>query len=81
MSATGQQSPDVIVVGAGLAGLAAAVALSSAGAKVTLLERKPYVGGRAYSYQHPALGEEIDGRETHHKRFFGEGECLVWWAV
>ena len=28
-----------------------------------------------------ALGEEIDGRETHHKRFFGEGECLVWWAV
>ena len=22
-----------------------------------------------------ALGEEIDGRETHHKRFFQVGEC------
>ena len=51
---------DVIVAGAGLAGLAAASVLSSAGAKVLLLERKPFVGGRAYSYLHPALQEEID---------------------
>lgn len=51
---------DVIVAGAGLAGLAAASALSVAGAKVLLLERKPFVGGRAYSYLHPALQEEID---------------------
>lgn len=51
---------DVAVVGAGLAGLAAASALSSSGAKVLLLERKPFVGGRAYSYEHPSLHEEID---------------------
>ena len=51
---------DVLVVGGGLAGLAAGSALARSGAKVTLLERKPFVGGRAYSYVHPALSEEID---------------------
>jgi squalene-associated FAD-dependent desaturase len=53
-------SADVIVVGAGAAGLAAASALTASGAKVLVLERKPYVGGRAYSYEHPALGEVVD---------------------
>jgi zeta-carotene desaturase len=55
---------DVVVVGAGVAGLAAAVALSGAGARVLLLERKPYVGGRAYSYLHPALNEVIDSQHV-----------------
>ncbi|HEV2576685.1 MAG TPA: hydroxysqualene dehydroxylase HpnE [Acidobacteriaceae bacterium] len=55
---------DVIVVGAGVAGLAAAVALSGVGARVVLLERKPYVGGRAYSYLHPALNEVIDSQHV-----------------
>jgi len=50
----------VIVVGAGAAGLAAASALAATGAKVMVLERKPYVGGRAYSYEHPALQEIVD---------------------
>jgi zeta-carotene desaturase len=57
-------NPEVIIVGAGLAGLAAAVALSAEGTNVALLERKPYVGGRAYSYPHPALDEVIDSQHV-----------------
>jgi len=51
---------SVIVVGGGLAGLSAGCALSEAGFKVTLLERRPYVGGRASSYEHPGTGEIVD---------------------
>ena len=55
---------DVIVVGAGAAGLSAAAALTGAGKRVTVLERKPYVGGRACSYEHPALGEVVDSQHV-----------------
>ena len=47
---------DVVVVGGGLAGLAAMAALAGAGVGVTLVEWRPYVGGRAYSYELPAVG-------------------------
>jgi len=50
----------VAVVGGGLAGLAAGCALADAGFAVRLLERKPFLGGRASSYQHPATGEVVD---------------------
>ena len=55
---------DVVVVGAGVAGLSAAAALAKDGAKVTLLERRAFVGGRAYSYEHPALGEVVDSQHV-----------------
>lgn len=55
---------DVAVVGAGLAGLSAAAALTGAGARVAVLERRPYVGGRAYSYLHPALDETVDSQHV-----------------
>lgn len=55
---------DIIVVGGGLSGLSAAVALSRAGARVKLFERRPYIGGRAYSYEHPALEETIDSQHV-----------------
>jgi len=48
------------VVGGGVAGLAAACALADAGFRVTLLERRGYLGGRASSYLHPGTGEVID---------------------
>jgi squalene-associated FAD-dependent desaturase len=43
-----------------LAGLAAGCALAEAGYRVTLFERRPYLGGRASSYQHPGTGEIVD---------------------
>ncbi|GAA3766215.1 hydroxysqualene dehydroxylase HpnE [Terriglobus aquaticus] len=55
---------DCVVVGAGVAGLAAASALSGAGARVAVVERKPFVGGRAYSYPHPALQEVVDSQHV-----------------
>ena len=47
---------SVGIIGGGLAGLAAGCALSQAGYKVTLFERRPYLGGRASSYVHPGTG-------------------------
>jgi squalene-associated FAD-dependent desaturase len=43
-------NPTVAVVGGGLAGLAAALAVGSAGYAVTLYEARPFLGGRATSY-------------------------------
>jgi squalene-associated FAD-dependent desaturase len=54
------QNPTVAVAGGGLAGLAAGCTLASAGFQVTLFERRPYLGGRASSYQHPGTGEIVD---------------------
>ena len=54
------QAPRVAVVGGGLAGLAAASALAESGLHVTLFERRPYLGGRASSYELPATGEVVD---------------------
>ena len=48
------------VVGGGLAGLSSACALADAGFRITLFERRPYLGGRASSYEHPATGEIVD---------------------
>jgi len=52
--------PTVAIAGGGLAGLAAACALSDAGFRVTLFEKRPFLGGRASSYEHPGTGEVVD---------------------
>jgi zeta-carotene desaturase len=60
MSPPRTESPTVAIAGGGLAGLAAGCALSEAGFRVTLFERRPYLGGRASSYQHPGTQEIVD---------------------
>jgi squalene-associated FAD-dependent desaturase len=50
----------VHVVGAGLAGLSAAIALSQAGRSVTLIEGGPVAGGRCRSYFDRELGLRVD---------------------
>ncbi len=58
---TSTQPPTrVAIIGGGLAGLAAGCALADTGFHVTLFERRPYLGGRASSYQHPGTGEIVD---------------------
>ncbi|MGL4463438.1 MAG: hydroxysqualene dehydroxylase HpnE [Planctomycetia bacterium] len=51
--------PTCVVVGGGLAGLAAAVALADRGFGVTLVDARPRLGGRAASFPDPG-GEWID---------------------
>ena len=60
MSERWTQAPRVAVVGGGLAGLAAGCALSDSGFPVILFERRPFLGGRASSYEHPGTGEVVD---------------------
>jgi squalene-associated FAD-dependent desaturase len=51
---------DVCVVGAGFAGLSAAVRLSELGARVRVVEARRRAGGRATAFRDPATGEWVD---------------------
>jgi squalene-associated FAD-dependent desaturase len=54
------EARDVVVIGGGFAGLSAAVALAERGFRVAVLERKPALGGRAYSFADPETGDFVD---------------------
>jgi squalene-associated FAD-dependent desaturase len=49
-----------VVIGAGLAGLETARLLRGAGFRVTLVESRPRVGGRVFSFRDPATGLTLD---------------------
>ncbi len=53
-------APSVLVIGGGLAGLAAATALAPRGFQVTILESRNRLGGRASSFTDAATGQTID---------------------
>ncbi len=53
-------SPPVLIIGGGLAGLAAAAGLASRGVACRILESRQQLGGRASSFIDPANGEWLD---------------------
>jgi squalene-associated FAD-dependent desaturase len=53
-------APRVVVCGGGLAGVAAACEATLRGARVTLVERRPFLGGKAFSFTDPDSGVEVD---------------------
>lgn len=59
-SKRGKKPRHVIVFGGGLAGMVTAYDLLCGGASVTLIERKPYLGGRAYSFIDRETNEHLD---------------------
>ncbi|HEX4794328.1 MAG TPA: NAD(P)/FAD-dependent oxidoreductase [Humisphaera sp.] len=61
--------PDVIILGAGAAGLAAARALSDAGRSVLILEARNRIGGRIHTVRDSAFGAPVElGAEFIHGR-------------
>jgi len=52
---TGTAAPHVVVVGGGLAGMSAAIACADGGARVTLLEGRPRLGGATWSFRRNGL--------------------------
>jgi squalene-associated FAD-dependent desaturase len=51
---------DVVVIGAGFAGLSAALRLTDAGRRVVVLEQAPRLGGRATAFTDRETGERVD---------------------
>jgi squalene-associated FAD-dependent desaturase len=51
---------DVVVIGAGFAGLSAAVRLADTGRRVVVLEQGPRMGGRATAFTDRETGERVD---------------------
>jgi monoamine oxidase len=56
--------PDVLVVGAGLAGLHAALLLEEMGARVRILEGSPRIGGRMYTLDDVPTTPEAGGSQV-----------------
>lgn len=69
-------SSDVLIVGAGVAGITAAVEAAETGLKVTLLEKRPYIGGKVVQFNKyfpklcpPGCGLEINIRRLRNNPF------------
>lgn len=70
------RSPDVLIIGAGIAGLAAARDLAAAGRPVTMLEARDRVGGRIFTHRDSASPIPVElGAEFVH------GESPELWKI
>src|ERR1041385_1019069 len=74
---------NVIVIGGGFAGLSAATALAEQGCRVTVLEGRQVLGGRAYSFADAKMGDSVDNGQhlfmgCYHEtlRFLRRVQCL-----
>ena len=66
---------DVLVVGSGLFGLTVAERLADSGLKVDVIDRRPHIGGNAYSERDPETGIEIHRYGAH---LFHTSNEVVW---
>ena len=60
MVSAATDGPEALIVGGGIAGIAAAVRLSERGVRVLLLETRKKLGGRATSFEDVRTGETLD---------------------
>ena len=77
MHAEAGRAPDAIIVGGGFAGLAAATRLAERGARVLLLEARPYLGGRARSWIDPETGSTVDNGQHLFMGCYGDTLLLL----
>jgi squalene-associated FAD-dependent desaturase len=75
MTAADGPTVDAVVVGGGLAGIAAAVRLADDGASVVLLESRPRLGGATYSFQRGGLA--VDTGQHVFLRCYTEYRALL----
>ena len=66
---------DLLVVGSGFFGLTVAERAASAGKKVVVIDRRPHIGGNAYSHTDPETGIEV---HTYGAHLFHTSNETVW---
>ncbi|WQB69474.1 UDP-galactopyranose mutase [Microbacterium invictum] len=66
---------DLLVVGSGFFGLTVAERAAAAGRKVTVIERRPHIGGNAYSEWEAETGIEVHRYGAH---LFHTSNATVW---